>query len=93
MEEGGGSRSSVSNDTALIDPEKVMFDAGVALLTSCGKSPDSARKWLGKAKRDHGAEAVITMIGRAKREGAPDPIAFMEGGFRAGGRVVAVVGL
>lgn len=76
---------SVSNETAddVVDPEKVMFDSGVALLKSCGKSEGSARSWLGKAKRDYGPEAVITMIGRAKREGTPDPIAFMEGGLRA----------
>lgn len=86
MEDGGGNSNSVSNETALIDPEKVMFDSGVALITSCGKSADTARKWLGKARRDHGTEAVITMIGRAKREGSPDPIAFMEGGLRARAR-------
>lgn len=94
MEEGGGNSSSVSNDTdvvpVVVDPEKVMFDSGVALITSCGKSEATARSWLGKAKRDHGAELVITMIGRAKREGAPDPIAFMEGGFRAKARASPV---
>ncbi|MCW1431381.1 hypothetical protein [Novosphingobium sp. JCM 18896] len=84
-----------ANGRDVIDPEKVMFDSGVALITSCGKSESQARSWLGKAKRDHGAELVITMIGRAKREGAPDPIAFMEGGFRAKARAspAPVVGL
>lgn len=81
--------TSVSNETALVDPEKVMFDSGVALIQSCGKSEGAARSWLGKAKRDYGPEAVITMIGRAKREGAPDPIAFMEGGLRKAARARA----
>ena len=89
MEDGGGNSSSVSNETALIDPEKVMFDSGVALLASCGKSEGAARSWLGKAKKQYGPEAVITMIGRAKREGTPDPIAFMEGGLRAAARARA----
>jgi hypothetical protein len=75
----------------VIDPEKVMFDAGVSLLKEAGKSELAARSWLGKAKRDHGAELVITMIGKAKREGALDPIAFMEGGFRAKARASPVM--
>lgn len=70
----------------LTDPVKVMFDAGVALICEAGGTEQNARSWLGKAKRDHGTEAVITMIGRAKREGSPDPIPFMEAGLRGAAR-------
>lgn len=68
--------------TAPIDPVKVMFDGGVSLLTSAGIASAKARTLLGKWRKDHGAEAVIAAIGRAKREGAIDPVAFIEGCFR-----------
>lgn len=87
MEEGGGRRSSEPNGSGAnappVDPVKVMFDAGVSLIAASGKSESAARAWLGKARKDHGTEAVITMLGRAKREGAIDPIGFMEAGFKA----------
>lgn len=67
---------------APIDPVKVMFDGGVSLLTSAGIASSKARTLLGKWRKDHGAEAVIAAIGRAKREGAIDPVAFIEGCFR-----------
>lgn len=67
---------------APIDPVKVMFDGGVSLLTSAGIPNAKARTLLGKWRKDHGAEAVIAAIGRAKREGAIDPVAFIEGCFR-----------
>ncbi|MEW6626568.1 MAG: hypothetical protein AB1431_07250 [Pseudomonadota bacterium] len=85
MEDGGGNRSSVSNETGAaqpVDPVKIMFDSGVDLITSAGKSQGAARAWLGKARKDHGVEAVIAALGRAKREGAIDPIPFMEGCLR-----------
>lgn len=67
---------------APFDPVKVMFDSGVLLLREAGKSEAAARSWLGKVKGKHGPEAVITAIGAAKREGAPDPIAYMEATLR-----------
>lgn len=67
---------------APIDPEKVMFDSGRKLLTAAGISSAKAGSLLGKWRRDHGAEAVITALGRAQREGAIDPVGFIEGCFR-----------
>lgn len=61
------------------DPDRLMFDSGRALLVSAGKSPDQAGRILGKWRKDHGAEAVIAAIGRARREGAVDPVAFISG--------------
>ncbi len=86
MEEGGGNSSSVANATdgeVVADPVKIMFDAGVSLIKSAGKSESAARSWLGKVRKDHGPEAVIVAIGAAKREGAIDPISFMEASLRA----------
>jgi uncharacterized protein YdaU (DUF1376 family) len=76
---------SVSKDTgavAPIDPAKVVFDAGVKVLSSAGKSPSAARSIVGKWRGQHGDEAVIAALGKAQREGAVDPVAFCEGVFR-----------
>ncbi len=88
----------LSNDNggqAALDPVKAMFDGGVALITESGKSPQQARSWLAKARKEHGTEAVIVAVGRAKREGAIDPVSFMEGCLRANQRAgpAPVVGL
>ncbi len=64
------------------DPVKLMFDSGVGLITSTGTSERSARSWLAKARSNFGTEAVLVAIGSAKREGAIDPIPFMEGALR-----------
>lgn len=80
----------LSNDNGgaepIMDPAKVMFSAGVALITDAGRSEGQARAWLGKSRREFGEAAVIAAIGRAKREGAIDPISFMEGCLRAKAR-------
>lgn len=95
MKDGGGNSNSVSNETdgqAVVDPDKIMFDAGVSIITGAGKSAGAARSWLGKARKDHGTEAVIAAIGRAKREGAIDPISFMEASLRTRARADPVAG-
>lgn len=84
-----GSVAKATGADAPFDPLKIMFDSGVALLAEYGKSEAAARSWLGKVRAAHGPEAVITAIGAAKREGSPDPIAFMEGAFRARTRAMA----
>lgn len=68
------------------DPEKIMFDGGVSLLANAGKSETQARTLLGKWKKNHGAEAVIAALGKAQREGAIEPVAFIEGCLRAKAR-------
>ena len=73
-------KSSVSKDTgagAPIDPEKVMFDGGIRLLTAAGKSTDQARSIIGKWKRDFSTPEVIAALGKAQREGAIDPVGFI----------------
>ena len=62
----------------LVDPDKVMFDAGRRLLASAGKSAAAAGQMLGKWRKDHGTEAVISAISRARREGAIEPISYIE---------------
>jgi hypothetical protein len=73
------SEDKSSGADAPIDPVKIMFDSGRSLLTAAGKTPDAAGKLLGKWRGDHGVEAVIAALGQAQREGAIDPVAFIEG--------------
>lgn len=69
-----------------VDPEKILFDEGIRLLGAASITQAAARQLLGKWKRDHGAPAVITALGKAQREGAIDPKAFIEGALRHGQR-------
>lgn len=74
--------NSVSKDTAAsaaTDPVKIMFDNGRSLLMAAGKTRDAAGKILGQWRNEFGAEAVITALGRAQREGAIDPVSFITG--------------
>lgn len=65
-----------------VDPTKLLFDAGVALLGMAGVKEKNARAIVGKWRSAHGTEAVITALGKAQREGAIDPVAFVEGCFK-----------
>lgn len=81
-------KSSVAKATgaeAPIDPVKAMFDGGVALLGAAGIRESSARQIIGKWRKSHGAEAIIVALGRAQREGAIDPVGFIEGVLKSGG--------
>jgi hypothetical protein len=78
--QGQGDSSSdadASGGEPPVDPDKVMFDAGLRLLAASGMAVPKARPVLGKWKRDHGAEAVIVALGKAQREGAIDPVSFI----------------
>jgi hypothetical protein len=70
-----------------IDPEKVMFDAGIELLGRSGKSPSQARGILGRWKRDHPTGDVIEALGAAQRQGVIDPVPWIEARWK--GRRVA----
>ena len=78
--------SSVAKATAADaapDPVKVMFDSGRSLLMAAGKSRDAASKILGQWRNEYGPEAVIAALGRAQREGAIEPVAFINGCLKA----------
>lgn len=67
------------DEIAADDPAAVMFRAGRKLLAQAGISDRQAGTLIGKWRKDHGAEAVIVALGRAQREGAIDPVAYIEG--------------
>lgn len=70
------SEAKASAEVQVIDPETVMWRHGRLYLDSQGVKNSSSL--LGKWKRDSGAEAVIVALGKAQREGAIDPISFIE---------------
>lgn len=67
-----------------LDPAKLMFDSGVALLVGSGRQERAGRALIGKWKQAYGAPAVIDAISRAHREGAEEPVSFIEGCLRNG---------
>lgn len=81
-EQGNNLSDTYVSGEADFDPVKVMFDSGIALLGQSGVPASSARSVIGKWRAAHGVEAVIAALGRAKREGAIEPVAFIEGCFR-----------
>lgn len=75
---GSVTSSDEEDNGDFADPAKIIFDAGVSLITKSGKSANHARSWLGKKRKEFGDSALIAAIGNAKREGAIDPIPWME---------------
>jgi hypothetical protein len=76
------SEAKASGADAPIDPVKIMFDSGRSLLTAAGRSADAAGKLLGKWRNEYGTEAVIAALGQAQREGAIEPVSYIEGILR-----------
>lgn len=64
------------------DLASVIFSDGLALLTLGGVSEKQARGLLGKWRKQHGDGALIDALGKCQREGAVDPVAYIEGCFR-----------
>jgi hypothetical protein len=79
-----GGDSSVTNvtgaDAPPVDPGKVLFDAGIALLTAAGLSQRNARSLVAKWRQAQGDEAVSAAIVSAA--GKSEPVAWIEARFR-----------
>lgn len=86
LRQGTGDRGDIPLDKSngKTDPEKVMFDTGIAMLVAQGKSEPQARALLGKWKRDHGTGQVIEMLGAAQRMAVVDIASWAEGRWRGG---------
>lgn len=98
MEDGGEDGVPLSNDNGqqpslleeksdgeigpVSDPVKVMFDSGIALFRQAGIPEKQTRSFLGKKRKEHGEANVIAAIAAAKREGAVQPLEFVEGSLR-----------
>jgi hypothetical protein len=77
--------SSVSNETGVppADPIKLMFDAGLALLTGTGTPEKQARSLLGKWKKARGEAEVLAAIMDCRRLGIASPVEWMEKRLRS----------
>lgn len=59
------------------DPVKLLFDAGVKLLTENGCTERNARMIIGKWRGEHGDEATHAAVKAAREEGITEPIAWI----------------
>jgi hypothetical protein len=71
------SEANASGGAPPSDPVKLLFDAGVELLTSTGCKEPNARSLLGKWRKDVGDDAVMGAIAEARRLQITEPIAWM----------------
>lgn len=59
------------------DPEKLLFDRGIAFLTTNGSTEPKARQMIGKWKQQFGTPETIVALSAAMRAGASDPIPYI----------------
>lgn len=71
-----------SADKSALDLASIIFTKGVDYLKASGVKDRSARSLLGKWRKEHGDGATIEALGKAQREGAIDPVQYVEGVFR-----------
>lgn len=71
-----------SADKSALDLASIIFTKGVDYLKASGVKDKSARSLLGKWRKEHGDGATIEALGKAQREGAIDPVQYVEGVFR-----------
>lgn len=76
--------SSEAKASGAADVASLLFGQGLEWLSNhSGRSETECRSLLGKWRKSLGDETLIATIGRAQREGAIDPIGWMEGAVRA----------
>ncbi len=73
-----GREAPKSPDNSPPDPTALIFDAGLKLLVTSGKNQRQARAILGKWRKEHSDAEIIAALGTAQREGAIEPVAFIE---------------
>lgn len=84
MPESRGKSNSVSNETGVnADPSRVLFQQGLRFMVNAGVKESQARAIIGKWRKEHSDEGILVALGKAQREGALDPVGFVEGVFRA----------
>lgn len=76
-EEEEEDKKNIPVGTALPSIDKLVFDHGLLILTQAGCKEQQARGIVGRWKRDFGAGETLAAIGKAQREGAVDPVAFI----------------
>lgn len=79
-----GAEAPESAEPADVIPttKELVWKHGKGLLAAAGKNREQAGRILGKWVGAHGEAAVLEALDRCKREGAIDPVAFVEGALR-----------
>lgn len=78
----GADAPSAGSEEVIPTTKQLVWKHGRALLAAGGKSKDQAGRLLGKWVGAHGEAAVLEALDRCKREGALDPVAFIEGALK-----------
>lgn len=77
-------KNSVAKATGAADVASLIFGNGLDWLKQhSGKSEPDCRSLLGKWRKSLGDDTLIATLGRAQREGALDPVGWIEGAVRA----------
>lgn len=82
-----GSEANASGADAPLDPVKLVFDAGVRILTATGglKEP-AARSLIGMWRKKNGDDAVLAAIGSCQRSNVSEPVSWITAHFAAEGK-------
>lgn len=82
-EEEGGKREEISEanasgaDAPQADPVKEVFDEGVRVLVANDCQPLNARKIIGKWRKDHGDDAIMSALEAFRRSTSTEPISWI----------------
>jgi hypothetical protein len=67
----------------VINLRKEVFDAGLDILIAAGQRKDRARSIIGKWRKEHGEEAVLSAIRRARDQAVSEPVSFITACLKA----------
>jgi hypothetical protein len=67
----------------VVDLRKEIFDAGVKIIVAAGKREQQARSMIGKWRKEHGEEAVLSAIRRARDQAVSEPVGFISACLKA----------
>lgn len=76
--EQGNNSAKADGDKSPADPTKILFDSGIKLLGESGVPAKQARSLVGRWRQKNSDEALLAALGKAQREGAIDPVSFIE---------------
>lgn len=81
-EQGNNIPVGAGDNSPTVDPAKIAFEQGRKVLMAAGKSHAASGQIIGKWRKAHSDGEIIEALGKAQREGAIDPVGFIEGVFR-----------
>jgi uncharacterized protein YdaU (DUF1376 family) len=73
-----GSVTNVTAAVAAVDPAKIIFSEGVALLVRSGSSEGRARSFLATLRKSAGDERLAAIVEQAVRDNVSDPFSWLK---------------